>query len=53
LTEAVRIAIGFDFTCEAAELLVSSGFRIISERGGGWTDESYKAVTDAIPWPNQ
>ena len=49
LSEPVRIAIGHNFTREAAELLASSGFRLVSEHDAAWTDATYKAVTDAVP----
>ena len=47
LSEPVRIAIGFDFTREASHLLASCGFRLVAEHDWGWTDDSYKSVTDA------
>ena len=49
LSEPVRIAIGSNFTREAAELLATSGFRIVAERDWVWTDATYKSVTDAVP----
>ena len=49
LSEPVRLAIGHNFTREAAELLASRGFRLVSERDWAWTDASYKSVTDAAP----
>ena len=47
LSEPVRVAIGSNFTREAAELLVSSGFRVVAERDWVWTDASYRSITDA------
>ena len=49
LSEPVRVAIGHNFTREAAELLAASGFRLVAERDWAWTDASYKSVTDAAP----
>lgn len=47
LSETHRVVVGYDFTCEASDELVRHGFRIYSERNGGWTDAIYKSITKA------
>ena len=47
LSEQFRVAVGGNFTTEAAGILAEAGFRIYSLRDFAWTDESYKSLTKA------
>ena len=48
LSEQHRIAVGGNFTAEAAKLLTDSGFRIYTSSEFAWTDDSYKNITKAV-----
>ena len=48
LSEQFRVAVGGNFTTEAASFLAEAGFHIYTLRDLTWTDESYKSLTKAV-----
>jgi hypothetical protein len=48
LSEQHRVAVGGNFTEEAARLLTESGFRTYTLSNFTWTDDTYKSTTNAV-----